>query len=239
MANGGLRAMVLTRRQRQVVDLVVAFTRDNGYCPSFVEIAEGLGLNSIATVHKHVEMLEKKGWLRRGANQSRSLEPGPRYIQEQRQLKTQVGKPVPSDRLDMSRAASSGVASAGAEFTLPLAGRIAAGQPIEAPEQPETISLSDLAGSKDVYVLQVKGESMIEDHIMDGDYVMVEKTREVRDGEIAVALVGGTENTLKRLYHERDGVIRLQPANSAMQPIMVAAADVAVQGRVVGVLRKY
>ncbi|MSO21216.1 MAG: transcriptional repressor LexA [Acidobacteria bacterium] len=226
--------MVLTRRQRQVVDLVVAFTRDNGYCPSFVEIAEGLGLSSIATVHKHVESLEKKGWLRRGPNQSRSLEPGPRYIQEQRQLKAQVGNPVPSDRLDMSRATSSG-----AEFTLPMAGRIAAGQPIEAPEQPETISLSDIAGSKDVYVLQVKGESMIEDHIMDGDYVMVEKTREVRDGEIAVALVGGTENTLKRLYHERDGRIRLQPANSAMQPIMVAAADVVVQGRVVGVLRRY
>lgn len=214
--------MVLTKRQRQVVDFIVDFTRDNGYCPSFVEIARGLKLNSIATVHKHVETLEMKGWLKRGHNQSRSLEAGPRYQREARRDKRIKSTSAP--RMEME---------------LPLAGRIAAGQPTEAPEQPETISLADLTGRKDVYVLQVKGDSMIEDHILDGDYVLVEKTRTVSDGQIAVALVGGAENTLKRLYHERDGRIRLQPANAALEPIFVSGEDVAVQGRVVGVLRRY
>ena len=214
-------AAVLTQRQRQVLDFVLTFTRDNGYCPSFSEIGEGVRLNSSATVHKHIETLVKKGWLKRGVNQSRSLEAGPKYIKAQRELK------------------QGSASAASAEMYLPLAGRIAAGRPIEAPEQPETISLADISGSKDVYVLQVTGESMIDDHICDGDYVMVERTQSVRDGEIAVALVGGSENTLKRLYHERDGRIRLQPANASMQPIMVAAEEVAVQGRVVGVLRKY
>lgn len=214
-------ATVLTQRQRDVLDYVLRFTREQGYCPSFSEIGEGMGLASNATVHKHIDTLVRKGWLKRGINQSRSLEPGPRYIREQRELKQGMGL-APS-----------------AELELPLAGRIAAGRPIEAPEQPETISLADIAGRKDVFVLQVTGESMIDDHIMNGDYVMVERTSTVRDGEIAVALVGGVENTLKRLYHERDGRIRLQPANTAMAPIMLAAEDVAVQGRVVGVLRKY
>jgi repressor LexA len=222
-------AGVLTQRQRLVLDFVLSFTRKNGYCPSYVEIGEGVGLNSSATVHKHIETLVKKGWLRRGANQSRSLEVGAKYIKEQREHE---------QRQNEQRALKMGPRSA-SDMELPLAGRIAAGRPIEAPEQPETISLADIAGRKDVYVLQVKGESMIEDHILDGDYVMIEKTAAVRDGEIAVALVGGSESTLKRLYHEQDGRIRLQPANAAMKPIVVAADDIAVQGRVVGVLRKY
>jgi repressor LexA len=217
-------AGVLTQRQRQVLDFVLSFTRENGYCPSYAEIGDGIGLNSSATVHKHIETLVRKGWLRRGANQSRSLEVGAKYIKEQRERE--------------ERAMKKGAATA-TEMDLPLAGRIAAGRPIEAPEQPETISLADIAGRRDVYVLQVKGESMVDDHILDGDYVMVEKTGTVRDGEIAVALVGGSESTLKRLYHEQDGRIRLQPANAAMQPIMLSAEEVAVQGRVVGVLRKY
>ena len=208
--------MVLTRRQRQVMELVVEFLRERGYSPSFQEIARGLGLNSVATVHKHISTLERKGFLKRGYNQSRSLEPGPKYLQEARRARQERNA-----------------------FDLPLAGRIAAGQPLEAPELPERISFGDFARLKDVFVLQVKGDSMMEDHILDGDYILAEKTAQVEDGEIVVALVGGSESTLKRLYRESDGRIRLQPANSQMEPIRVPASAVSVQGRVIGVLRRY
>src|SRR5215471_2872267 len=124
------------------------------------------------------------------------------------------------------------------EFVLPLLGRIAAGQPIEAVQQGETISLGDITRSKDVFVLQVKGQSMKDEHIVDGDYVLVEKANTARDGEIVVALVDGSDATLKRLYRE-GAKIRLQPSNSEMDPIVVPAKAVQVQGRVIGVLRKY
>jgi len=208
--------MVLTRRQREVMDFIAAFLRERGYSPSFEEIGRGMGLSSLATIHKHVSTLELKGFLRRAYNRSRSLEPGTRYIQEIR-------------RARQERSA----------LELPLAGRIAAGRPVEAPQQPETISLGDLAGRKDVFVLQVRGDSMIEEHIVDGDYILVEKTATVSDGELVVALLGGSESTLKRLYREPGGRIRLQPANAKMEPIRVAAAEVSVQGRVIGVLRRY
>jgi repressor LexA len=123
-------------------------------------------------------------------------------------------------------------------LTLPLMGRIAAGRPVEALENPESISLADFTRSKDVYVLQVTGESMQDEHIVNGDYVLVEKTKVARDGEIVVALVNGSDTTLKRIYTEGDK-IRLQPSNAVMQPIVVPAADVEIQGRVIGVLRKY
>lgn len=208
--------MVLTRRQREVMDYIADFLREHGYSPSFQEIARGMGLSSLATVHKHVLTLERKGFLRRGYNQSRSIEPGPRYLQEARRA-----------RQDRARA------------ELPLLGRIAAGQPVEALEQPSTISLGDFTGNKDVFVLQVKGDSMIEEHILDGDYILVEKTGQVADGDIAVALLGGSESTLKRFYREPDGRVRLQPANARLKPLVVPAAEVAVQGRVIGVLRRY
>jgi repressor LexA len=117
-------------------------------------------------------------------------------------------------------------------------GRIAAGRPVEALENPESISLADFTRSKDVYVLQVTGESMQDEHIVNGDYVLVEKTKTARDGEIVVALVDGSDATLKRIYTE-DDKIRLQPSNATMQPIVVPAAAVQIQGRVIGVLRKY
>jgi repressor LexA len=123
-------------------------------------------------------------------------------------------------------------------MTLPLMGRIAAGQPLEAVENPESISLADFTRSKDVYVLQVKGESMQDEAILDGDYVLVEKADTARDGEIVVALVDGSDATLKRIYREGANT-RLQPSNTTMQPIMVPAQSVRVQGRVIGVLRKY
>ena len=207
--------MAITKRQRQVYDFIHGFVTKNGYSPSFEEIGDGLGLSSLATVHKHVTNLEKKGLLRRDYNRSRSID-----VLPVRGLFKRQPQKAPS------------------EIALPLLGRIAAGQPIEAVENPETISLGDITRSKDVFVLQVKGESMKDEHIVDGDYVLVEKTESAHDGEIVVALVEGTDATLKRLY--REGVnIRLQPSNVAMKPIVVPAKSVQIQGRVIGVLRKY
>jgi repressor LexA len=122
---------------------------------------------------------------------------------------------------------------------LPLAGRIAAGRPLEAVEEHETISLADFARGQNTYVLQVSGESMRDDHILDGDFIVVEQTQVANPGEIVVALVGEDQATVKRFYREPGGKIRLQPANSQMSPIIVSATDVKIQGRVVGVLRKY
>jgi repressor LexA len=206
--------MAITKRQRQVYDFIHGFVQENGYSPSFEEIGNGLGLSSLATVHKHISNLEKKGLLKRDYNRSRSIDVLPVRGLFKRQPK------APS------------------EITLPLMGRIAAGQPIEAVENPETLSLGDITRSKDVFVLQVKGESMKDEHIVDGDYVLVEKTESARDGEIVVALVEGTDATLKRLFREGSN-IRLQPSNLAMKPIVVPARSVQVQGRVIGVLRKY
>jgi repressor LexA len=212
--------MALTRRQKEVYDFLARFVEENGYSPSFEEIGEGLGLSSLATVHKHVSNLEQKGLLKRDYNRSRSID----------LLK-------PRGRM---RQAFAGVGStmANSGLTLPLMGRIAAGRPVEALENPESISLADFTRSKDVYVLQVTGESMQDEHIVNGDYVLVEKTNIARDGEIVVALVNGSDATLKRIYTEGDK-IRLQPSNAVMQPIVVPAAVVQIQGRVIGVLRKY
>ena len=207
--------MALTRRQKQVYDFLAGFVEEHGYSPSFEEIGEGLGLSSLATVHKHVSNLEGKGLLKRDYNRSRSI-----------------------DLVKPKGRARQAVAATSAGLTLPLMGRIAAGRPVEALENPESISLADFTRSKDVYVLQVTGESMQDEHIVNGDYVLVEKTNIARDGEIVVALVGGSDATLKRIYTEGNK-IRLQPSNSAMQPIVIPAADVQVQGRVIGVLRKY
>jgi repressor LexA len=122
---------------------------------------------------------------------------------------------------------------------LPLAGRIAAGKPLEAVEDKEAISLADFARGHNTFVLQVKGESMREDHILDGDFIVVEQTQVANPGEIVVALVDEDEATVKRFYRESGGRIRLQPANAQMSPIVVPAANVKIQGRVVGVLRKF
>ena len=206
--------MVLTKRQKQVLDFLVHFINRHGYSPSFEEIASGLDLTSLATVHKHLATLEKKGFIRRGYNQSRSIEV------------MALPRPV---REDVARHA----------VELPLRGRIAAGQPLEAIENPETISLGDFTRSKNVYVLQVKGDSMVDDHILDGDYVLVEQTETANNNDIVVALVHEEEATLKRFFREPSGRIRLQPANAAMAPILLPAKEVKIQGRVIGVLRRY
>jgi repressor LexA len=208
-------SMTLTKRQKEVLNYLVGFLNKNGYSPSFEEIAHSLKLTSLATVHKHLSTLEKKGYIRRGYNQSRSIEV------------VQLPKPIREQVLDRH------------VVELPLAGRISAGQPLEAVESNETISLADFARGQGTFVLQVKGESMREDHILDGDYIVVEQTQVANPGEIVVALVGEDDATVKRFYREPGGKVRLQPANSAMAPIVVPGADVKIQGRVVGVLRKY
>jgi repressor LexA len=206
--------MAITRRQRQVYDFISEFVQRNGYSPSFEEIGQGLELSSLATVHKHISNLEKKGLLTRDYNRSRSIDLLP-----------------PKGKLTQAMAVNT-------TMVLPLVGRIAAGQPIEAVQSNETISLADFVRSKEVFVLEVNGDSMQDEAILNGDYVMVEKSRTAHNGDIVVALVEGTDATLKRFYREGEN-IRLQPSNAAMKPIIVPAASVEVQGRVIGVLRKY
>lgn len=200
--------MAITRRQKEVVDFLEAFVEENGYSPSFEEIAGGLGLRSVATVHKHITNLEKKGLLDRERNRSRSIDLVPEGA------RVRNGQQVP------------------------LLGRIAAGFPVEAAQTAETISLQDVVGNRDVFALEVRGDSMRDEHILSGDYVLVERTRTARQGEIVVALVRGAETTLKRFFPEGNSV-RLQPANAEMAPIVVPAGQVAIQGRVLGVLRRY
>jgi repressor LexA len=204
--------MPLTKRQKQVLDFIARFQDENGYCPSYEEIAHGLDLASLATVHKHISALENKSYLKRGFNQSRSLELAPKYLQEQRRTRP---------------------------LEVPLLGRIAAGSPVESVEQRETLNFADFAGNGNTFALEVRGNSMIEDHICDGDLILLEKVSQIRDGDIVVALVGGSETTLKRLYREAGDQVRLQPANAALKPIIVAARDVQIQGRLLAVLRKY
>jgi repressor LexA len=201
--------MSVTRRQKEVVDFISQFVEENGYSPSFDEIARGLNLKSLATVHKHVTNLQKKGLLERAHNRSRSID---------------ILPPKSRSRSDGDR--------------LPLVGRIAAGLPVDAAEASESISLGDIVGNKDVYALEVRGDSMRDEHIVSGDYVLVERVGTARPGEIIVALVRGSETTLKRYYLEGDRV-RLQPSNAEMAPIYVPARDLAIQGRVLGILRRY
>lgn len=200
--------MSVTRRQKEVLDFIGGFLERNGYSPSFEEIARGLSLKSLATVHKHITNLQRKGLLQRAHNRSRSID-----------LLPVRGKGKSPDRL-------------------PLLGRIAAGLPVETLETNESISLGDIVGERSVFSLQVRGDSMRDEHIVDGDYVLVERTSTARQGEIVVALVRGSETTLKRFYIEGE-MARLQPSNAEMEPIYVALADVAIQGRVLGMLRKY
>jgi len=210
--------MALTIRQKQVLDFIADFIADKGYSPSYEEMARGLSLASLATVHKHVSALEEKQYLRRSYNQSRSLEVSETYQEDRRRLQKEKSQ---------------------ADMEIPLLGRIAAGAPVEAVADDAKLNFSYFVGHAGTYALEVRGDSMIEDHICSGDFVLVEKTSQVRDGDIVVALVDGMETTLKRMYRESNDSVRLQPANSAMQPILVPAAALEIQGRVLAVLRKY
>jgi repressor LexA len=228
--------MALTRRQKQVLDYLVHFINNKGYSPSFEEIGKSLRLSSLATVHKHIETLERKGFVRRGYNQSRSIDvvavPGSVPF-----TRTAV-RAMARKKSTEHDGAGQATILAGLEF--PLLGRIAAGRPVEAIPNPETFSFGDFGTNQNkIFVLRVKGDSMVDDHICDGDYILVEGADTASNGEIVVALTDGTDATLKRFFREPHGRVRLQPANSQMDPIILPARDVKIQGRVVGVLRKY
>lgn len=202
--------MPLTKRQKEILDYIGAFIEDQGYAPSFEEIAEAFGYASLATVHEHLSNLERKGYIRKSFNESRSLE-----------LVSQHSS-VPA-------------------IELPLLGSVAAGMPIEAIQSHETLAVPPdmIRRRKDNYVLRVEGNSMIEEQIRDGDYIVVQSQENAEDGQMVVALVGGDAATVKKLYREPGNRVRLQPANATMAPIVVGAADVRIQGVVVGVIRKY
>lgn len=202
--------MALTRRQREIYDYVKAFVAKEGYSPSLEEIGAHFGLRSVATVHKHVQHLVEKGLLRKAWNRSRSVEP--------------VDEPETGSEM----------------VSLPLLGVVAAGMPIEAIEDNERIEIPpDMAGRPgERFVLRVKGESMIEDMIADGDLVIVESRNEARNGETVVAIVDGSDATLKRFFQKGD-TIHLEPANSSMEPIVVPAQDVEIRGVLRGLLRSY
>lgn len=208
--------MALTKRQKDFLDFLSGFLEKHGYSPSYEEIASGMELASLATVHKHILSLESKDYLKRGFNQSRSLEISPKYYRELRQHRQALRS-----------------------LEVPLLGRIAAGAPVEAIAGEDTLSFSDFTGDADTFALKVRGDSMIEDHICDGDYVLIEKTTHARNGDIVVALVDGSETTLKRFYHEPGGRVRLQPANATMPPIVVDRARLAIQGKLIAVHRRY
>jgi len=205
--------VALTRRQREIYEFIRRFVKQKGYSPSLEEIGANFGLSSVATVHKHVQHLVEKGFLKKAWNRSRSIEP-----------------------LD---AAGPGDASR----SLPVLGTVAAGVPIEAIEDEavaERVAVPpELAGRPgETYLLRVRGESMIDEQIRDGDLVVVEARSEARNGETVVALIGGSEATLKRFYLRGDRV-RLVPANAAMEPFEVPARDVEIRGVLRGLLRQY
>ena len=202
--------MPLTKRQKEILDYIDGFIADRGYAPSFEEIAESFGYSSLATVHEHLSNLERKGYIRKSYNESRSIE------------LVRPGQGEPS-------------------LELPLLGAVAAGLPIEAVVDTESITVPPdmVRRRKDNYVLRVEGNSMIEEQIRDGDYIVVQAQENAEDGEMVVALVGGDAATVKKLYREPGDRIRLQPANPTMSPIVADARDVRIQGVVVGVIRKY
>ena len=201
--------MALTRRQREIYDFICDFVADKGYSPSLEEIGAHFELSSVATVHKHVQHLVEKRFLRKAWNRSRSVEP--------------IAPP------------SSGIVS------LPLLGTVAAGAPLEAVEEADTyvdVPRDLVPENADSYVLKVRGDSMIEDQICDGDYVVIESRSEARNGETVVALIRGQDATLKRL-RVNGSMVRLEPAHPTLKALELPAADVEIRGVVRGLLRRY
>lgn len=205
--------MFVTRRQQEILEFVRDFTARWGYAPSLEEIQHRFRLGSPATVHKHLKNLEDKGLITKQPHKSRSLE------------LVEAG-PVTGSRT----------------VELPLLGLVAAGEPIEAVEHAETFGVPEsMLGRGRSYVLKVRGDSMIEDCIQDGDFVIVEERTVARNGEMVIACIGGEggEVTLKRYYRDPRGVVRLQPANARYEPILVREGEFKIQGVVIGVMRKY
>jgi repressor LexA len=202
--------MPLTKRQREILSFLSNYDEANGYAPSFEEIAEQFNYNSLATVHEHLTNLERKGYIKRHYNESRAIEI------------------LPSDANPRA-------------VELPLLGLVAAGVPIEAVTVNETIAVPDdfVRRSGGHYVLRVRGNSMIDEQIRDGDFVVINERRSVDNGEMVIAMLHGASATVKKFYRERDGRIRLQPANETTDPTYVHENDISIQGVVVGVLRRY
>ena len=202
--------MSLTKRQHEILSFLRSYSEEHGYAPSFEEIAERFEYGSLATVHEHLSNLERKGYIKRGYNESRAIEI------------------LPSEAFPRA-------------LELPLLGQVAAGMPIEAIATHETLAVPEdfvrRGGSH--YVLRVRGNSMIDEQIRDGDYVVVNERQRADNGEMVIALLSGNSATVKKFYRERDGRIRLQPANDAVSPIYVHENDITIQGVVVGVLRRY
>lgn len=197
----------LTKRQREILDFIVNFQLEKGYSPSYREIADNFHLSSVSTIHQHIKGLEDKGFIDKDYNRARSLD-------------------ILGDIDEYP-----GV------INLPLVGLITAGEPIEAIEERESIAVPvSLVENMNSFVLKVRGSSMIEDGILDGDHVIVERNFYPKNGDIVVALIDNTYATLKRYYKEKDR-IRLQPANSSMRPIFVK--NPAIQGIVKGIFRKF
>ncbi|QQS26892.1 transcriptional repressor LexA [bacterium] len=204
----------LTKKQKRTLDYVSSFIEQHGYSPSYREIANGLKLNSVATVAQHIDSLVAKGLLTKGNNSARSL--------------------LPVGEVEAATITDSGM-------RLPILGLIAAGSPIETVSgHPDTLEVPPfMVGKRNSYVLQVKGQSMINDGIHSGDYVVVQEKEVPSNGEVVVALVNGSEATLKRYYKEA-GRVRLQPANDTMDPIYITPdMDLQIQGVVIGLIRKY
>ena len=200
--------MILTKRQKELYDYLEDFLGGHGYAPTLEEIGAHFKLSSLATVHKHLANLEQKGLIKRKWNFSRAIE-----------LVDQRKRP------------------AGVE--LPLLGYVAAGQPIEALENAETFTVpEEFVRRQNTFVLRVKGNSMINDGIWDGDYIVVEERASAENGETVVALING-EATVKRFHREKGGKIRLMPVNETLAPIIAKAQEVAIRGVVVAVMRKY
>jgi repressor LexA len=203
----------LTKKQRKTLDFIITFIEQKGYSPSYREIANGLKLSSVATVAQHVDTLVEKGFLEKGNNSARSLIP----VEE---VQASINEPG---------------------IGLPVLGLIAAGSPIETiTGHQETLEVpAFMVGSKNSYVLQVKGQSMVEDGIHDGDYIVVQEKEVPSNGDTVVALLNNGEATLKKYYKEANR-IRLQPANSAMEPIYVEpGTPIKIQGVLIGLIRKY
>jgi repressor LexA len=199
----------LTKRQKQMVDYLENYIEEHGYAPTLAEVGEYFGLSSLATVHKHLRNLENKGFIRRMHNHSRALEI--------------IGK-------------NNGAPAA---RELPLLGQVAAGAPIDTIEENDTISVPEQFVRRDnTFCLRVKGESMVDEGIRDGDYIIVEGRDTANQGETVVALIGD-EATVKKYYREADGRIRLQPANPLMEPIYVPEDGLQIRGVVVGLMRHY
>jgi repressor LexA len=204
--------MYLTKRQKQILDYLTEHIENYGYAPSIDEIRRHFNLGSLATVHKHLLTLERKRVIRREPNQSRSIELMP--------------------TTDFNR---------GGLVDVPLVGTIAAGEPIEAIVEEERIGLpEELLGTGRTYVLKVRGNSMIDEQIRDGDFVIIEERQTAQNGQTVVALLNGSDVTLKKYFDEGDR-IRLQPANPEIEPIVLDKKrdDLQIQGIVIGILRKY